>query len=188
MKNSLNIVLWACALIAIVAVVLTKQDTLDENVNIAIQLPEDSPDLFLTNMDLTQIDGSGNPTMHTIADTLSVYSELGESRLTNPNVVLTQNGVLTWRVTSKYATLFDDDSITFQDDVLAVQLDASPAMTVSSEKMNVTNNGTSIDTDLPVTIIKGLQRVNAIGMIGDLNGPEPTVELLSEVRFQYDPS
>jgi|TARA_B110000503_G_C7163206_1_gene420638 LPS export ABC transporter protein LptC len=153
-----------------------------------VELPADSPDIYVTGMALTRYDEQGNRVMTVDADTVSVYNSTGQSLLSQPVVVLTNAGQRTWRVNANQALVMANDDIEFSHNVVATQLNGTPATRVGSEFMKVSDRGKLISSDLAVTIVKGTQTVDAIGMTVQLDAPEPVINLLSEVNFVYEPS
>jgi len=151
-----------------------------------IDLPADSPDIYVTGMALTRYDDQGIRIMTVNADTLAVYNTIGQSLLGQPVVVLRQQGQTTWRVTADQATILANDDIEFRQNVVAVEVSSLPATVVTSDVMKVTDQGQRIRSDLAVNIVKGGQTADAIGMDVKLDALEPVIELLSEVNFVYE--
>jgi LPS export ABC transporter protein LptC len=105
-----------------------------------------------------------------------------------PNVTLTEKSEDSWLITAKEALLHENEDIEFKHDVLISQLNSEPPLTITSDFMSVTKQGTLVKTDLPVQIVKGKQVTNAIGMEVKLDTIKPIINLLSDVNFEYDPS
>jgi LPS export ABC transporter protein LptC len=153
-----------------------------------IELPADSPDVYITGLDLTRYNSDGKVVMTTKAETLSVFESTGLSYMTKPDVVIREQEIDTWRIKAKTATIFDNEDIEFSENVLVVQLTAAPPVIIASDSLKVTRKGQLISTDQAVQIVKGNHSTNAIGMEVKLDTIEPIIQLLSDVRFQYDPS
>lgn len=153
-----------------------------------LELPDNPPDVYITGMDLTRFNSNGEVAMKTVAASLAVYEEEGISLLSMPKVTLTENNEDRWLITAKEALLHDNEDIEFKHDVLILQLNGEPPLTITIDFMSVTNQGEFINTDLPVQIVKGKQVTNAIGMEVKLDTIKPIINLLSDVNFEYDPS
>ena len=167
---------------------MSSDERLAAEIKSQITLPVDSPDIYVTGMALTRYDHQGNNIMTVDADTVSIYNNSGQSLLSQPVVVLTVAGQQTWHIRADQALVMANDDIEFRHKVVATQLNAAPATRVGSEFMRVSDQGQRISTDLAVTIVKGRQTVDAIGMTVQLDAPEPVINLLSEVNFVYEPS
>lgn len=174
--------------IIIVAFWLLRPDSEPVSELSGTELPEDSPDVYITGLDLTRYDVNGIATMTTQAQTMAVYNERGQSVLTKPNVTLFDNSVDTWRITSNTAIVFDNDDVEFQSNVIAVQTTSNPPLIIASDSIRVQDKGTRIRSDLPVQILQGKQAIDAVGMEIELDTIKPIIHLLADVNFNYDPS
>ncbi len=188
MDRTYRLTLW---LIIICAAVLYlwvnnhpgKSDSQVENAEI-----ENTPDLYITDMDLTRYSIDGIANMHTKADTFSYYEEEGEGLLSWPHVILIDDEIETWKIESRRAVIHDNEDIEFFTDVVAKKMDAVPILIVNSDYIKYSNSTNFISTQTPVEITQGKQVVNAIGMTVNLNQTEPVIDLLTEVTFSYEPS
>jgi LPS export ABC transporter protein LptC len=174
--------------LAALLMLMFSDDRMDPEVANQIELPADSPDIYVTGMALTRYDYQGNRVMTVNADTVSVYNSSGRSLLSQPVVVLTNAGQNIWHVTADQAMVLANDDIEFKHNVVATQLNNAPITQIGSEFMRVSDQDQRISTELAVTIVKSRQTVDAIGMTVQLDAPEPVINLLSEVNFVYEPS
>jgi len=187
MNQYRNVIVWVILAAAAVIYIWLNNDQ-DTNIDTTfLFIPDDPPDVFITGMDLTRYGADGAPVLNAKAESLSVYKETKQSLMTRPIVVLSNPEEETWRVTAEKAVIHTNEDIEFISNVLSVQLNATPSVVVASDYMNVTNQGSLIETDKPVRIVKGKQVINAIGMEVKLDTIKPVIHLLSEVSFTYDP-
>jgi LPS export ABC transporter protein LptC len=151
-------------------------------------LPDNPPDVYMTGMNLTRFNGTGQVEMKTEAESLAVYEADGVSLLAKPRVTLVTDSQDSWLITADEAQLFDNEDIEFKNSVVITQLNSTDPMMLTSEFLSVKNQGELVSTDLPVQIVKGSQVTNAIGMEVKLDTIKPIINLLSDVTFEYDPS
>ncbi|WP_287419754.1 LPS export ABC transporter periplasmic protein LptC [Reinekea sp.] len=185
-KLLLMVLIGLAALLLIL--LMSSDERMTAEVTYQITLPADSPDIYVTGMALTRYDKLGSKVMTVDADTVSVYNSSGQSLLSQPVVILTDAGQKTWHIRADQALVMANDDMEFRHNVVATQLNGTPATRVGSEFMRVSDQGQLISTDLAVTIVKGRQTVDAVGMAVQLDAPEPVINLLSEVNFVYEPS
>jgi LPS export ABC transporter protein LptC len=151
-------------------------------------LPDDEPDVYMTDMELTRFNEQGTIAMVTYADTMSVYNDTGLTRLTKPRVTLYENEDEQWRITANEANVYENEDIEFASNVIAVQTNDTPPLIIASEELTIRQSGTFITSDTAVQILQGRQTIDAIGMEVDLQSDEPVIHLLEEVSFSYDPT
>jgi LPS export ABC transporter protein LptC len=152
------------------------------------ELPEEIPDVYMTNMDLTRYSATGEPTLKVLASTVATYNDSGTSLLTAPIVTLVKDHENDWRITAQKAVVYDNEDIEFFNDVIVTQLNTTPASIVKSEYMKVTEQGNLVTTEKPVEITQGKQIIDAIGMNVNLDTISPIIHLKNEVTFFYDPT
>lgn len=153
-----------------------------------VVLPDDSPDIYITEMDTTRFNKAGQPVMRAQGESLAVYNETGKSNIVRPIVTLLSNNIDTWRVTSEKAIISSNEDIEFITDVVAINLQSTPEAVIRTNYLIITRQGELIETELAVEITQGTQILNAVGMEIELNAVEPVIHLKSEVKFHYDPS
>lgn len=151
-------------------------------------LPENSPDYYIEGLDLSRMDANGELVLTNQSASLAVYEDQNISIFTAPTVELYQQQVARWQIKSVSAELLNNDDIEFSTSVSIVQLNSDIPVTIHTEFLKISEQGQRISTDQPVEIIKGQQVTHAVGMVVTLNSPEPTIHLLSDVSFIYDPS
>ncbi|WP_320827402.1 LPS export ABC transporter periplasmic protein LptC [Reinekea sp.] len=183
-----KLLLWLLIGLAALLYMRFSADQVDSITASDIDLPADSPDIYVTGLALARYDEQGIEIMTVNANSLAVYNSIGQSLMSQPVVVLSQQGQTTWRVTADQAIILANDDIEFRHNVVAVQVSSVPATVVRSDVMQVSDQGKRIRSDLAVNIVKGGQTVDAIGMDVKLDTLEPVIELLSEVTFVYEPS
>ncbi|TCS37626.1 LPS export ABC transporter periplasmic protein LptC [Reinekea marinisedimentorum] len=153
----------------------------------ALELPEEIPDVYMTDMDLTRYSATGVPTLKVLASSVATYNDSGKSILTAPVVTLLKDQENDWKITARNAVVYDNEDIEFFTDVVVTQLNTTPASIVKSEYMKVTEQGNLVTTDKPVEITQGKQIINAVGMNVNLDTISPIIHLENEVTFFYDP-
>lgn len=183
-----NVLVWIIVAVAIAGYFVIQPESTTDQLEAENTLPDDNPDIFITGLDLTRFGPSGDIILKTLADTMAVYDERGESILTEPKVSLIENGEASWIISSQKATVFSNDDIEFTSDVVATNNQLQPPLVVETQYMKVTQKGELISTDVAVQIVQGKQTMSAVGMQVKLDTIEPVIQLLSDVSFQYDPS
>lgn len=157
------------------------------SVRAELELPDETPDVYMTDMDLTRYSADGVPTLKVLASTVATYNESGKSLLSAPVVTLLKDRENDWKITARNAVVYDNEDIEFFYDVIVTQLNTTPTSIVKSEYMKVTEQGNLVTTDKPVEITQGRQIVNAVGMNVNLGTIDPIIHLEDEVTFFYDP-
>lgn len=188
MIQSRRILIWLIAGAGLALFLFYGDPSTPESELIASDLPEDQPDVFMTDMALTQFNEQGTIAMTTLAETMAVYNDSGLTTLTRPRVTLFENDRANWRITANLAKVFDNEDIQFTSNVLAVQTTDTPPIIIASEELTVRQSGTLITSESAVQILQGRQTVNAIGMEVNLQSDDPIIHLLEEVSFSYDPT
>jgi len=183
-----NGVIWCVAIAIVFTTYWMSQDEPKQVETETISLPENPPDVYITGMFLTQYNELGIATMTIKSDAASVYNDTATSHLTNPIVTFIQDGVETWRISSQEATVIGDETISFDKNITTLQLTEAVPFILTTDHMLVNQTDLTVTTPLPVTIIRGQQVLNGIGMTIHLESDEPKIELHSEVSFSYDPS
>lgn len=150
-----------------------------------INLPDERPTLFMANVDIQQISSDGTVVMTTKADDLSVYEASNTSLLTNPMVTLQSKSMPTWQITSEAATLKNDETI-FEHNVIAIKTNDKTPLVVKSEQLIISESGEVIHSPLKVRLQQGLNTATGIGMNVSNTPDTQTIELLSEVIFNYE--
>lgn len=188
MKRFAQFLLWAAALLLAVWLIDLSPGSEEPADTAALALPEDAPDVYITGLELTRYNAEGQPILQTAAESMSVYNAESESRLTEPTIYRLAQNIPTWKITSEQASLFGNDNIEFRRDVVVAQQNVNDPLIVTSEQMRYAQQQQWIETDQPVEVVQGNQRVTAVGMTVNLDTIEPVIQLLSDVDFYYDPS
>ncbi|MFQ3229987.1 LPS export ABC transporter periplasmic protein LptC [Reinekea sp.] len=152
----------------------------------SIQLPEDSPDAYMTDVNITRYNEQGIAVLYAQGESLAMYENPQRSQFNQPTIHLVENGTLTWKITANTANIDENDIIEFHENVIATQLSATPALILVTEFLSINNELQTIETDLPVQLTQGSQRVNAIGMDAQMDTMGSNIHFQSEVSFVYD--
>ncbi len=186
MVLSRNLLLWI-TLIAVGLLVTFFLPDQQNNQPATTEGTKELPDATATNLHMVRVE-DGQKTMETTADTLESFESKSETYLTNPDVLLFTLEVPSWNIVSRTATVFSNNEIHFIGDVIVTQLDQTPSMVINTDFLSYSEINQLIETDKPVTAVKGKQRMNAIGMRVNLDTIDPIIHLLSDVNLEYEPS
>lgn len=188
MKRFAQFAMWAAALLFAVWLIDLTPEGASPLEETTLNLPDDSPDVYITGLQLTQFNAQGQKVMMTEAESMSVYNDSDLSRLETPLIQQLDGQQVAWRITAQEALLFSNEDIELINDVLILQQNVPSPIQVSSEWMRYAQATEIIETDRPVEVIQGPQTVTAVGMSVNLGTIEPVIQLLSDVNFYYDPS
>ncbi|EAR10147.1 LPS export ABC transporter periplasmic protein LptC [Reinekea blandensis] len=179
---------WALAVL--VAVWLFDFTGTDDAVpdNSDYELPDDAPDIYITGLDLTRYDATGQATLTTRADTMSVYESTGQSRLSAPIIHRLDDGIKAWQITADQATVYENNNIDLIGNVVIAQQNAIPPMVLHSDRMHYDEQQQQASTEQPVEVTQGKQRISSVGLTVNLDTIDPVIQFLSDVDFYYDPS
>lgn len=176
-------------IVALIGFVFIWQSNSGKEVQSAsIDLPSNTPDVFMTEMDLIRYSETGEPVQKVLAKTVATYNDTGKSILTLPIVTLLRDQQSNWKITAKEAIVYDNEDIEFFSDVIVTKLNSEPVSVVKSDYMKVTEQGNLVITEEPVEITQGKQIINAVGMKVNLGTISPIIYLKDQVTFSYDPT
>lgn len=179
---------WLIVALAVAIFIWQSQSSSPVTENTDLQLPEEIPDVYMTDMDLIRYSETGEPDLKVTASTVSVYNDSGQTLLSEPDVLLFNSSDNEWKITAVNAIVYENDDIEFFNDVYVQQLNSQPITVLQSDYLKVTEQGNLIVTDHPVQITQGKQIVNAVGMTLNTDTIGTTIHLESEVSLIYDPT
>jgi LPS export ABC transporter protein LptC len=174
------------AFLAAILYLLLKPDDVQFQPEQSIQLPEDSPNVYMTDVDITRYNDQGVAVLYAQGESLAMYEKPQRSQFNQPTIHLVENGALTWKITANTAYIDENDIIEFHQNVIATQLTDTPPLILVTEFLSINNALQTIETDLPVQLTQGSQRVNAIGMDAKMDTMGSNIHFQSEVSFVYD--
>lgn len=152
-----------------------------------LSLPADTPDIFVTGVNLTRFDRAGQLQLSLIGESLALYNDRDETFVNQPDVTLYNDQQANWRITSAVATLFGAEQALFEGDVVATELERSTTAQLFSEAMTINPTEQTLSSDVFVRLSQGPNTATAIGMTAKVDTMGSTIHLLSEVTFSYDP-
>lgn len=151
-----------------------------------LELPENAPDLYIERPDQTRFDAGGQPELRAQATTLAYYENNGESLMTAPVMTILTNPDQPWQITSDHATLFNDGSANFEQNVEVTEQQAIGGMQLYTDWLRVEQNGRFVTTPRPVRLLQPGQEARGVGMDAILTGDDSDITLKSEVSIRYD--
>ncbi|MDN3648732.1 LPS export ABC transporter periplasmic protein LptC [Reinekea marina] len=166
---------------------LLQEDDIQPSEEQSIVLPEGSPDIYMTGVDITRYDEQGQATLHAKGESLTVFNDPKRTVFAQPIIHLIDQEQRTWRITSSIAFIDENDNIDFQENVVATQLISSPPLILRTEQLLVDPAKNALKSDLAVQVTQGQQRIKAIGMTAELDTMGTNIHFLSEVSFVYEP-
>lgn len=181
-----NLLIWLLSITAGVIFIQFIQQEPSEQQN-DVSVADELPDARAENIHMVRVE-NGLKTIETLADHLESYDKRGESYLTNPDVTLFKLTQANWHIVSDTATVFTNNDIHFIGNVVVTQLNEVPAMILKTDFLSYSEVSQRIFSDQAVNAVKGLQRMNAIGMEVELDTINPIIHLLSDVNLEYEPS
>lgn len=187
MMQSRSIFPISIALIAAILYFFLRPDNTQLQPEQSIQLPEDSPNVYMTDVDITRYNAQGVAILYAQGDSLAMYENPQRSQFDNPIIHLVENGSITWEITANVAYIDENDIMEFHQNVVATQVSSSPSLVLETEFLSVNNALQTIETNLPVQLTQGRQRVNAIGMDAKRATMGSNIHFQSEVSFVYEP-
>lgn len=148
-----------------------------------------SPTVSFENIEMTINSPNGQPQYELSAPKYWHYQQQQRSEFDSPNIVIyNENGGKIYASSEKGETYDENDVITLIGDVKIEQpssnIEPEP-LNIYSEKITVSQKKQQVTTDLPVTAIRGSQKVTALGMT--LNLSDKILHLHSNVKGQYNP-
>lgn len=181
-----NRLLWLLGIALVAAAIWWTPGSRTPEPTTGLELPADPPDLYIRDLDQTRYDIAGQPSMRTEAEDLAYYEARELSRISTPRVLLLENGTPEWRILSRTATLFNNGDVEFEQDVEVRELDATPAMTLTTDWLRAEQDGSFVTTPRPVRLVEGNQVATGVGMDADLAASDPVITLKSEVAIRYE--
>lgn len=139
------------------------------------------------NLTTTFYDGDGNRNHQIFATSMEHYDELGFVLFQQPEyTVYLDEQTSSWQVTAKEGTLYNDDLIQLDSDVMIKSLSDDPFVsTIATEFIEINLDTQKMVSDQPV-VIRGTQyTINSNGFKADLETQE--YELIDHVQTIYSP-
>lgn len=139
------------------------------------------------NLTTTFYDDEGNRNHQIFATSMEHYDELGFVLFQQPEyTIYLDQQTSSWQVTAKEGTLYNDDLIQLDSDVLIKSLnDDAFVSTISTEFIEVNLDTQKMVSDQPVVIRGTPYTINSNGFKADLKTQE--YELIDHVQTIYSP-
>ncbi|WP_218310200.1 LPS export ABC transporter periplasmic protein LptC [Alteromonas antoniana] len=139
------------------------------------------------NLTTTFYDDEGNRNHQIFATSMEHYDELGFVLFQQPEyTIYLEQQTSSWQVTAKEGTLYNDDLIQLDSDVLIKSLnDDAFVSTISTEFIEVNLDTQKMVSDQPVLIRGTPYTINSNGFKADLKTQE--YELIDHVQTIYSP-
>ncbi|MFA7553769.1 MAG: LPS export ABC transporter periplasmic protein LptC [Spongiibacteraceae bacterium] len=104
--------------------------------------------------------------------------------LDEPRIHLYRQGQLNWKARAQIGTIYNSgNKVDLEQQVVAISSDQT--MSLHTAKLTVFPNTKLAETDQPVALLDSTSSTHATGMKANLD--QKTIELLSNVRGQYEP-
>lgn len=130
---------------------------------------------------------TGHPARLFQIKTLEHHPKLQQNEFTSPLLIIYKPN-LTWRIEAKKGTAEDAQNkqiVLKEEVVIQKQEPTAPAARLTTDFLTYLPDEETLETESPVTILQGKQRVEAVGMKAFLKTKQ--VDLLSHVRGYYVP-
>lgn len=150
-------------------------------------LISDEPDAFVVDAVYTSYGKEGKLESILKSTQAKHYPHTNTGQLTNPSLELYQNGDLRWTTKSKQGQ-FDvtNDTLVLSGNVVVFgETNNGTPLTMTTESLSYANKSSFIHTDQAVKITSQVSELSAVGMTANVE--DRTVQLLSQVKGQYEP-
>jgi len=148
-----------------------------------------TPTVSFENIDMVINSPSGQPQYKLSAPKYWLYHQEQRSEFSSPDIIIyNENGSEIYASSEKGETRDENDVITLIGNVEIEQpgTEAEPSsLSISTDRLSVSQKKQQVTTDLPVTATRGSQTVTAVGMTLNLN--DKILHLHNDVKGQYAP-
>jgi len=183
--------LWIFCLIAAGAALtltfMNQRNSYDET-TVAVA-SNDNPTVSFENIDMIINSSTGLPQYEVSSPKYWLYQQEQRSEFESPDIVIYKsNGNKIFATSEKGETHNENDVLTLIGDVKITQpkTDAEPeSLNIYTDKLTVSQTDQQATTDLPVTAIRGPEKITAIGMTLNLN--DEILYLHKNVKALYKP-
>jgi len=183
-------ILWIFCLIVVGAVLTLsflnqRENYIEPNTAAA----SNKPTVSFENINMTINTPAGQPQYKLSAPKYWLYHQEQRSEFISPDIIIyNKQGSEIYATSSKGETYNDNDVITLIGNVKITQAateDEPNPLTISTDKLSVSQSRQQVTTDSPVTATRGSQQITALGMTLNLNNK--ILQLHDNVRGRYDP-
>ncbi|NOU53071.1 LPS export ABC transporter periplasmic protein LptC [Pseudoalteromonas sp. JBTF-M23] len=141
------------------------------------------PDYIATQLEQTSYNEAGIRSYTVTADKMELYQELGFSHFTMPVFTL-YNGPQNWLISSKEATLYENNTLMLEGNVEAKNLTTGAMITlIKADNIRVEIDARLMQSERPVEITGPSLKITGKGLYADLN--TDVIELINHTRTIY---
>jgi lipopolysaccharide export system protein LptC len=147
--------------------------------------PASQQDYYLNDFSITSLDSNGEPQHSLQAMQLSHFSNGEQTRLQQPRIEVFRQGAMAWRVSAEQGMVTpQQDEVLLSGDVILRQGATKTPLQLTTESLSIHPSEGTAETDQAVTLVQGKNRIKAVGMKLQQEGPR--LQLLSQVRGHYE--
>ncbi|RJE76850.1 LPS export ABC transporter periplasmic protein LptC [Pseudoalteromonas sp. MSK9-3] len=141
------------------------------------------PDYIATELQQTIYNETGVRSHTVTAKKMELYQELGFSHFEAPIFTL-YNGTMNWKITAKEATLYENNTLILEGDVVAKNLTDKAMIThINADHIRVEITKRLMQSEQPVKISGPDLMITGKGLLADLN--TEVIELINHTRTVY---
>ena len=182
MKRSISLGLF---IVMCIAVWWSITDDFIEGDKIQITKGKRYVELFMNGFVLTAMDETGRPSYRMNGTRMERYNNSDITEIQQPVLHLLEQENQ-WLISADIAQLNSkNDTIQLEKNVIMLQQNVEPAMTIRTQKMLIYNQTQIAKSKSPVNITQGISHIKSTGMI--YNHKTNKLELTSRVRGEYLP-
>lgn len=142
-------------------------------------------DYYLNDVTITEMDEQGLPQHRLQARQLNHFSATEQTELQQPDLQILEQNQVVWHVVADHGTLDQlGDEVLLQGKVRLTQSGDQAPLRLTTPALRIQPKQGRADTDQPVTLVQGNNRVQAIGM--RIEQQQQRLLLLSQVRGRYE--
>ncbi|MDW7550478.1 LPS export ABC transporter periplasmic protein LptC [Pseudoalteromonas sp. McH1-7] len=145
--------------------------------------PLAKPDYVATALEQTTYSENGLLNYHVTADKMELYQDLGFSHFAKPIFTL-YNGEQNWQISALEATLYENNTLILEGDVLAKNLTPDAMIsTINADNVRVEIKQKLMKSEHPVIITGPSLKITGKGLHADLQ--KQLIELINHTKTIY---
>jgi len=148
-----------------------------------------NPSISFENIDMIINSPTGTPQYELSSPKYWLFQQEQRSEFDSPDIVIyKQNGSKIYATSEKGETYNENDVLTLIGDVKITQPKTETeleSLNIYTDKLTISQTKQEATTDLPVTAIRGAEKITAVGMTLDLN--DEILYLHQNVKAHYNP-
>ncbi|MDH5784585.1 MAG: LPS export ABC transporter periplasmic protein LptC [Chromatiales bacterium] len=184
--NLKNLLLIALLLISVILInQLTEEGVkrVDQRLSTTPEVAQQ--DYYLKGFTITSLDQSGEPQHRMRAEEMGHYTGDGVTTLQQPHIELYEQGQMRWQATAISGTVDQQENLfSLSGDVTLKQQGEIEPLSLTTVALTIQPAAGVAQTDQAVTVRQGVNRIDAVGMTIEQQGPQ--LHLHSQVRGYYE--